>query len=290
MQTDTTSTTTDTTTDTTSTPPTIADYLAMRAEEIREACERAEAKERADAEARREQKLQTFRERMERGITPGMRAAMRLGEPVYTDCDDEDDGDYFSKVEAPFTYDGATWAIRLWGGSFYLIGPNGEQFTLKDEFSSEKGWNVNRSLLDGLANYPAYLEQAQKRIAELEEQAAREAREAQARDEQEREPKHYTEPAGSNPRVALLHRGAYVTVWYASYYSEYTPSTWGKVESWTKRWLLLTLDTGRQQIIHWRHVATVEPREPREPREQPIEEPTKAPRYDAEMMSEEIPF
>ena len=288
MQTDTTNSATDSSL-ATGTPPTIADYLAMRAEEIREACERAEAKERADAEARREQKLQTFRERVERGITPGMRAAMRLGEPVYTEeIDDEDEGDsdYFSKVEAPFTYDGATWGIRLWSGSFYLIGPNGEQFTLKDEFSSEKGWNVNRSLLDGLANYPAYLEQAQKRIAELEEQAAREAREAQARDEQEREPKHYTEPAGSNPRVALLHRGAYVTVWYPSD-GEYQASTWGTVESWSKRWLLLTLDTGRQQIIHWRHVATVEPREPRE---QPIEEPTKAPRYDAEMMSEEIPF
>ena len=285
MQTDTTNSATDSSL-ATGTPPTIADYLAMRAEEMRQARERAEAKERADAEARREQKLQTFRERVERGITPGMRAAMRLGEPVYIEEIDDIHGDYFSKVEAPFTYDGATWAIRLWGGSFYLIAPNGEQFTLKDEYSSEKGWNVNRSLLDGLANYPAYLEQAQKRIAELEEQAAREAREAQARDEQEREPKHYTEPAGSNPRVALLHRGAYVTVWYPSD-GEYQASTWGTVESWSKRWLLLTLDTGRQQIIHWRHVATVEPREPRE---QPIEEPTKAPRYDAEMMSDQVPF
>jgi hypothetical protein len=283
--------TTNTTTDTTSTPPTIADYLAMRAEEMRQARERAEAKERADAEARREQKLQTFRERMERGITPGLRAAMRLGEPVYTDCDDEDDGDYFSKVEAPFTYDGATWAIRLWGGSFYLIGPDGEQFTLKDEYSSEKGWNVNTSLLDGLANYPAYLEQKQEQERQRAEQAAREAQEERAaQEERERQPAHYTEPAGSNPRAALLHRGAYVTVWFPSD-GEYQAATWGTVESWTKRWLLLTLDTGKQQMIHWRHVATIEPREPRErPTEEPSKATTEAPRYDAEMMSEEIPF
>lgn len=265
---------------TTETQPTLADYLEMRAEEVQQATERAEQKRQQEAEDERERYLTDFRVMIERHLPPGLHAALNLSEPVYTSDRDSDHGDYYTKVEASFTHDGEIWTLRYWGGHLSVIDPSGAQIRLVDEWTAE-GWICSGPLLDVIQGYPQRQQEAQKRA---DEAAACEAQEGAAAEAKPAGPIHYTSAQGSNARHSLLHPGAYVTIWYASYYGEYTPSSWGTVESWDKRWLLLTNPNGKQQLIAWRHVANVEPRDPAQDQPEPEPEPEPT-RY-----SDDIPF
>lgn len=168
-------------------------------------------------------------------------------------------------AEAYFSIGGVMWSVRQ-DEEWVITGPKGYQrraYTFDDA-----------AILGAIDNYPAWLEREQQK----------DGKEAERR---------YTSTEGTHPRIHLLHPGAYVTIWYVNYYyTEIGPVVWGTVEAFDKHWLLLTSDTGHQQIINRRNIATIEPRKKPQPKPEPepetaAEQPAQ---YNPDMMSEEIPF
>jgi hypothetical protein len=265
---------------TTDTQPTLAELIAARAADIADELREQEARERERIDSWIADQTRDIEGVIQR-LSPTMHAALEPITVEWLDNAVNGDGLYTltgTHTEAAFTVNGERWAFDTTNG-LYLRGPNGYRTSL---YSAES----DNEILDTFAQaYPAWLaKQRETEEARAAYDAEEKQREAAAAEEPE-QPIHYTRIEGEIPRTCLLHRGAYVTVWYAPYDPREQGAAWGTVEAWDERWLLLTDDKGKQQLINWRHVSAIVPREKDD--EQPAPEPT---RYDDDMTSNNIPF
>lgn len=225
---------------------TLADYLLARDEELRRMVESGKEQARKSAEERRTRSLENFTRLIENGFTPGLRAALRLGEPQFTDNSDEEHGEYYTKVEASFTYEGETWTLRYWNGGLHLHGPNDYQSTLESDYSSERhGRLYNRSLLDALRDYPEWLTDTQQRDAEQERV---EVSAAQKEPEQPK-PALYIEGGARG----FLRKDQSVVVEMASYGPQYR----GTILDFDKRAVLLVMADESRLLINRAQIATI---------------------------------
>lgn len=292
MQTDTTNSATDATDTTTITAdptegnaPTIAQLIAEQSARFEREAEarRLEEESKVQAWMRKEQNhLYTY-------ITETMPADLRNALAPFTiRWIENTDGLYTSTGTHPvavFTYNGEEWAIDACNG-LSIRGPNGYR-------ESMSWYSLLSDVLLALQCYPEWLSkkeaETQRERERQRELAEQEAQRSAGSEAQENAPIHYTSTEGGNPRTALLHRGAYVTLWFPPYANGEGSATWGTVEAADSDWLLLTLDSGKQQLIARRHVVTIEPRG--RPAKQP-EQTNQPPRFtlNADMMSDEIPF
>lgn len=292
MQTDTTSTATDATDTTTIT----ADPTEGDAPTIVQLIAEQNARFEREAEARRleeESKVQAWMRKEQNHIstciTETMPADLRNALAPFTiRWIENTDGLYTPTGTHPvamFTYNGEEWAIDTCNG-LSIRGPNGYR-----EYMS--WYDLHVDVLLALQCYPEWLakkeaetQRERERQRELAEQEAQRTAPSEA---QENAQIHYTNTEGGNPRTALLHRGAYVTLWFPPYANGEGSATWGVVEAADENWLLVTLDNGKQQLIARRHVVTIEPRE-RPARQPELAQDEQATRYNADLMSDEIPF
>lgn len=234
---------------TTNEQPTIADLLNAYRDDI-------DAKEHEQAEhmrERAEENAKHLRGSLQGFLSPELFAALDLhfGRSVRYPTSD--------MAEAYFTVDGVSWSIYL-----------DEEWTIQGEQGYTRcPWPVNDTvILSAIAEYPAWLERQQKK------------------ERGKAEPRTYTEIVSAIPGDSFLHRGAKVQVNYSRYYNEDSSAVWGTIADWGKQFLLLTLSSGRQMLINWQHISSIEPLYPdQQMRTQP--EPT---RYNDDITSDNVPF
>lgn len=215
------------------TAKTVADFMSNYKARI-------DAKEREQDEqmrARVEENIRDLRESLQGFLSPDLFAALDF---------------YFSRsvryprsamAEAYFTVDGVAWSIYL-----------DEEWTIHGEQGySRCPWPINDdAVLSAIAEYPQWLDQQREREREKSE------------------PRTFHEITSAIPGQGFLQTAMRVQVNYARYYGEDGAGVWGRIADWNKQFLLLTLASGRQMLINWQHIESIEPRypEPQQPQKQ----------------------
>lgn len=261
MQTHNTTTTTDATEATTQPQPTLADLLAAYRAELATKREL----ENENMRARVDENSEHLRAQLERDLSADLRAALQLTIRRSVRYPN------FGAVEAYFSLDGVPWSIVDNEEDWIISGPRDY---------CKACWPLSdTAVLNAINNYPAWL-------------AAQ-----QAEEQQRSEPRRYSEIVSAIASDSFLHRGAKVSVNYARYWSEDGDAVWGTIEAWNKQAILLTLAGGRQLLINWQHIESIEPRYPDQQKPTPAAPETGDLAHNTrdlsnypDMMSDEIPF